>query len=41
MRKKGPKSRFNFVNLDLKNNETVEEIKKVKNIIQRILITYQ
>jgi hypothetical protein len=41
MRKKGIKSRFGFVTIDLKNSEAVEEIKKVKNIIQRFLITYQ
>ena len=41
MNKKGLKSRFDFVNIDLKNNQTVDEIKRVKNIIQRFLITFQ
>lgn len=41
MKKKGLKSRFDFVNIDLKNNETINEIKRVKNIIQRFLITFQ
>lgn len=41
MKKKGLKSRFEFVNIDLKNSQTVDEIKRVKNIIQRYLITFQ
>lgn len=41
MNKKGLKSRFDFVNIDLKNNQNVDEIKRVKNIIQRFLITFQ
>lgn len=41
MNKKGLKSKFDFVSIDLKNNQTVDEIKRVKNIIQRFLITFQ
>lgn len=41
MNKKGLKSRFDFVKIDLKNSETIDEIKRVKNTIQRFLITFQ
>lgn len=41
MNKKGLKSRFDFVKIDLKNTETIDEIKRVKNTIQRFLITFQ
>lgn len=41
MNKKGLKSRFYFVKIDLKNTETIDEIKRVKNTIQRFLITFQ
>lgn len=41
MKKKNVKSKFDFVKIDVRRIEVAEEIKKVKNIIQRFLITYQ
>ncbi len=41
MKKKNVKSKFDFVKIDVRKIEVAEEIKKVKNIIQRFLITYQ
>ena len=41
MKKKNVKSKFSFVKIDARDTEVAYEIKKVKNIIQRFLITYQ